>query len=225
MRLDLEASLAPAPGTLLQTAAVASCGQTAHANPSACGREPGLGGTQHHPPLTVTCPAARKRPTKACPNGGLDGCYGELAPGHGDSCDAAGGVRNRCFRRPRPDSRAMSSVVLPGVGQAFAWAMVGALPSAGLGQLPGEDPTGARPCRVGRSGDVASAEGGHGHSHQHQRVAGQQDGGAQGGAVDQREALRRHDGRGGAAPRRRHLALCSRQRLGRSGGRRMTTAP
>jgi hypothetical protein len=46
MRLDLEVSLAPAPRTFLQTADVASCGQTADANPSACGREQSLGG--HH---------------------------------------------------------------------------------------------------------------------------------------------------------------------------------
>ena len=39
MRPDLALSLAPAPRTVLQTADVASCGQTAHAIPSACGRE------------------------------------------------------------------------------------------------------------------------------------------------------------------------------------------
>src|SRR5215218_6551538 len=39
MRPDLALSLAPAPRTFLQTADVASCGQTAHAIPSACGRE------------------------------------------------------------------------------------------------------------------------------------------------------------------------------------------
>jgi hypothetical protein len=32
-----------------------------------------------------------------------------------------------------------------------------------------------------------------------------------------------HDGRGGAPPGRRHLALCDRQRLGRSGDHRIAT--
>jgi hypothetical protein len=77
MRLDLEVSLAPAPRTLLQTANVASCGQTAYANPSACGREPGLGGTSATT-TTMTYPAATQRPSQPCPLKGLDGCYGEL---------------------------------------------------------------------------------------------------------------------------------------------------
>src|SRR5215211_822060 len=58
------------------------------------------------------------------------------------------------------------------------------------GELPREDPTSARRILSGRSGDVASAEGGHGRDHQGQRVAPNEGGGAQGGAVDQWEVLR-----------------------------------
>jgi hypothetical protein len=78
MRPDLALSLAPAPRIFLQTADVASCGQTAHAIPSACGREdtrrPPRG-----PTLTVTISAAPMRPNPTRPQGGLDRCYGELS--------------------------------------------------------------------------------------------------------------------------------------------------
>jgi hypothetical protein len=62
MRLDLEVSLAPALGLLLQTANVASCGQTAYANPSACGRERGLAGTSATT-TTMTMTYPRCHPT------------------------------------------------------------------------------------------------------------------------------------------------------------------
>jgi transposase len=78
MRPDLALSLAPAPRTFLQTADVASCGQTAHAIPSACGREDTQGLPQSQP-LTVTISAAPMRPNPTRPRAGLDRCYGELS--------------------------------------------------------------------------------------------------------------------------------------------------
>jgi hypothetical protein len=78
MRPDLALSLAPVPRTFLQTADVASCGQTAHAIPSACGREDTPEALPESQPLTVTSSAAPTRPNPTRPRGGLDRCYGEL---------------------------------------------------------------------------------------------------------------------------------------------------